>query len=581
MPDNSSRWRRVLWLPLLLTVVLGAGCAPRPVEGEVEQADGPLHALLATATIASPATPAPSPVPPTPLATSTAVAPPATPQPLLNPAVPIFVAEAAAWNVEHVVLDGSNTGYWQFPSATFLHPIALEVVGDVAYLIDGGRVLAVELTQPGPPQMLLAPGDRVQDVPVLEPLDLAQAGKELLVLDRAGDVYVYDLAAQNWTLDRYDRPVGDSSGQYFVAIDAGEPAPEGDPAGTLRALLETNYKFVQVYGEDTSSLWNLPERRGVDVKVTEGLVHVLQREMHEVAGALTLYENTRLLDAFRVRFPLAQPRQLVHTSDELIVLDQAGGRLVALAPDTGALLRLIQPPQDARITAVAHDPQHDDLVLAGRDRLYFPGRPEQRAVVAGGDLLRGLQPHDLDLLNRLDDFIVPITGSNITFRDFQMPGAPRHYRLGVHNGLDLYWQPGTGVRAIGDGVVVRADTDYVPPSAADLARWAADSAARGYTTEEVLDNYMGRQIWIEHEPGVVSRYAHLRAIAPGISAGTAVTRGQPIGEVGNSGSPASLQSEQADAHLHFELWLGDQHLGQYLRPIETRELVEAMFPTNR
>lgn len=537
--------------------------------------------LFATATSPRPAALVPSPVPPTPLATSTAVAGPPTPQPLQNPAAPIFGDEAAAWDVDLLVLDGSNTGHWQFAPGSFLHPIALEVMGDVAYVIDAGRVLAIALGQPEPPQILLAPGDRVEKVLVLEPLDLARAGEVLLVLDRAGDVYAYDSAAQSWTLDRYDRPVDDSSGQYFVAIDADAQVSGGDPTGAARALLETNYKFVQLYGAGADTLWNLPEQRGVDLRLTEGRVHVLQREMHDAAGVLTLYENTRLVDSFRVRFPLVQPRQLVRTATELMVLDRAGGRLVTLAPDTGVVLRLIQPPQDTPITAVAYDPQRDSLILAARDRLYFPGQPEQRAAVAGGEILAGLQPHDSDLLSRLNDFVVPITGSNITFRDFQMPGAPRHYRLGVHNGLDLYWQPGTGVRAVGDGVVVRADTDYVPPSAADLARWAADSAERGYTTEAVLDSYMGRQVWIEHQPGVVSRYAHLRAITPGISAGTAVMRGQPIGEVGNSGSPASLESEQADAHLHFELWLGDKHLGQFLRPIEIRELLEAMFPTNR
>ena len=54
-------------------------------------------------------------------------------------------------------------------------------------------------------------------------------------------------------------------------------------------------------------------------------------------------------------------------------------------------------------------------------------------------------------------------------------------------------------------------------------------------------------------------------------------QGDFIGRVGNSGSPASLNDESADSHLHFELWLGEHYLGQYLRPIETRELLEALF----
>lgn len=523
----------------------------------------------------------PSPPALTPVATSTAVASLPTPLPLQNLVDPTFQADADTWQINLQVLDGSNTGYWQFAPGTFLHPIALEVLHDRAYLIDGGRVLALDLQQPRPPEVMLVAEDMVEDVRVLEPLDLAQSGESILVLDRAGDVYRYDLQSSQWSLDRYDRPSAASSGHYFVALDADDLAaapPAGDQA---RALLETNYKFVQIYGNENNSLWNLDELRGVDVRVSNGGVFVLQREMHDPDARITLYRDTSRVPSFKVEVPLEQPRQLLDLPSELLVLDRGGRRLVALDPQSGELRRMSQLPLDELVTAVAYDPQNDALLLAGRDRLYFPGRPERRAVVLAGETLQGPQAHDFHLLDGLDSFVVPIGGSNITFRDFQMPGAPRHYRLGVHNGIDLYWQPGTGVRSIGDGLVIRADTAYVPPTAGDLAAWAADSEQRGYTSPEILDHYMGRQVWIEHAPGVVSRYAHLRAITPGIAAGETVTRGQALGEVGNSGSPASLESEQADAHLHFELWVGETHLGQYLRPIETRELVEWMFPTNR
>jgi murein DD-endopeptidase MepM/ murein hydrolase activator NlpD len=522
----------------------------------------------------------PSPLALTPVATSTAVAALPTPEPLQNPRDPILQVDAETWQTSLEVLDGSNTGYWQFAPGTFLHPVALEVLHDRAYLIDGGRVLSLDLDEPQPPEVMLNADDMVQDVRVLEPLDLAQSGESILVLDRAGDVYRYDVASGEWSLDRYDRPSAASSGHYFVALDTDDLAVESTEVQE-RALLETNYKFVQLYGGERHSLWNLDELRSVDVRLTGGGVFVLQREMHELAGRITLYRDTSRIASFKSGVPLEQPRQLLDLPSELLVLDRAGRRLVALDPDSGQLRRIIQPPQDELVTAVAYDKENDSLLLAGRDRLYFAGQPDRRATVVAGDVLHGTQAHDFDLLRSLDSFIVPIGGSNITFRDFQLPGAPRHYRLGVHNGIDLYWQPGTGVRSVGDGVVLRADTEYVPPTAGELAAWAADSEQRGYTSPETLDHYMGRQVWIEHAPGVITRYAHLRAIAPGIAAGEIVTRGQAIGEVGNSGSPASLESEQADAHLHFELWLGETHLGQYLRPIETRELVEWMFPTGR
>ena len=83
--------------------------------------------------------------------------------------------------------------------------------------------------------------------------------------------------------------------------------------------------------------------------------------------------------------------------------------------------------------------------------------------------------------------------------------------------------------------------------------------------------------WIAQEDGFVARYVHLGGIAAGIVEGTAVTAGQQIGLVGNTGSPASVRSESEDAHLHFELRLDEMYLGQFLRPIETRELLEQLF----
>ena len=78
------------------------------------------------------------------------------------------------------------------------------------------------------------------------------------------------------------------------------------------------------------------------------------------------------------------------------------------------------------------------LILAGRDALYFYGQPERKADIEAGQVLEGPQPHDLALLNRLRGLAVPIEDAKITTRDFQMPGAPRHYRLGVHEGIDFY-----------------------------------------------------------------------------------------------------------------------------------------------
>jgi murein DD-endopeptidase MepM/ murein hydrolase activator NlpD len=85
------------------------------------------------------------------------------------------------------------------------------------------------------------------------------------------------------------------------------------------------------------------------------------------------------------------------------------------------------------------------------------------------------------------------------------------------------------------------------------------------------------QVWIEHADGTIARYAHLSGIEADVVEGTAVTAGQLIGQIGNSGSPASISGPTEDAHLHFELWLNGHYLGQFLRPVEVRELVALLF----
>ena len=100
-------------------------------------------------------------------------------------------------------------------------------------------------------------------------------------------------------------------------------------------------------------------------------------------------------------------------------------------------------------------------------------------------------------------------------------GARRHPVLGTvrnHQGTDYAANPGTEIRAIGDGVVVRAG-------------W---------------HNGYGNVIDIRHPNRYVSRYGHMRGFAKGIHAGARVNREQVIGYVGSTGLSTG-------PHLHFEV----------------------------
>jgi murein DD-endopeptidase MepM/ murein hydrolase activator NlpD len=100
-------------------------------------------------------------------------------------------------------------------------------------------------------------------------------------------------------------------------------------------------------------------------------------------------------------------------------------------------------------------------------------------------------------------------------------GSRRHPVLGTvrnHQGTDYAANPGTEIRAIGDGVVIRAG-------------W---------------NNGYGNVVDIRHANRYVSRYGHMRGFAKGIHAGARVSREQVIGFVGSTGMSTG-------PHLHFEV----------------------------
>jgi len=91
-------------------------------------------------------------------------------------------------------------------------------------------------------------------------------------------------------------------------------------------------------------------------------------------------------------------------------------------------------------------------------------------------------------------------------------------RWRAHRGVDYAADSGTPVQATGDGVVASR-------------RWS--------------DTY-GRVVDIRHANGFLTRYAHLRAWARGVSKGARVVQGQVIGYVGMTGLATG-------PHLHYEM----------------------------
>jgi murein DD-endopeptidase MepM/ murein hydrolase activator NlpD len=179
---------------------------------------------------------------------------------------------------------------------------------------------------------------------------------------------------------------------------------------------------------------------------------------------------------------------------------------------------------------------------------------------------------------------MPIRGGCLPTGDQLMPNAPRDYRGGTHEGVDFYQVDncteivkGTPALAAKDGVVIRADHGYH-----DLTQSEYDEAntavAGGHADDpRVLDLYRGRQVWIDHGHGLVTRYAHLSGIPDNITVGARVAQGETVGFVGDSGTPESLTDPGTEIHLHWEVRVGDSFLGKGLPPAEVRALYEQLF----
>lgn len=134
--------------------------------------------------------------------------------------------------------------------------------------------------------------------------------------------------------------------------------------------------------------------------------------------------------------------------------------------------------------------------------------PVERAGYKQNDLSR-IEADDLK--NRLIECENARVSSSYGYRRDPFTGQRR-----FHAGMDIAAAQGTPVRAIGDGVV----------------RWVGDRGNLGLLVE------------IEHEGGVLSRYAHTSRSL--VSEGEVISRGQQIAEVGETGRATG-------PHLHFEL----------------------------
>ncbi len=192
-----------------------------------------------------------------------------------------------------------------------------------------------------------------------------------------------------------------------------------------------------------------------------------------------------------------------------------------------------------------------------------------------------------EIIQQLSFLQSPIPGASISSRDSQLPGAPRAYRNGTHEGLDYYngycgvpIHFGDPVYAAGAGFVMRVDHDYSELPIPEREEMLRQSAVAGDTPEHILDKLRGRQVWIVHTFGIVTRYAHLETVSETLQSGDWIEAGKFVGTLGNSGTSNGARGTREDAHLHFEIWVDDRYLGEGLSPEEVRLLWEQVLIGN-
>jgi murein DD-endopeptidase MepM/ murein hydrolase activator NlpD len=191
-----------------------------------------------------------------------------------------------------------------------------------------------------------------------------------------------------------------------------------------------------------------------------------------------------------------------------------------------------------------------------------------------------------ELISYLSFLSNPLPGASISTRESHLPGARRAYRNGYHEGID--WYSGTSgmtidlntpVVSVADGVVVRADRDYVEMTREERDADLLLSSQLPDTPTYILDRLRGRSVWVQYENGVMIRFVHLSRIEDGIEVGVPVKRGQTLGYVGNSGTSYAIDGDEwGGLHLHADLLIYGDLFWKYIdQPAQIRRVLENIF----
>lgn len=450
------------------------------------------------------------------------------------------------------------------------------VLDDVLYLLAGGRLYGIPLSAIARENRLLQPGliwpaDGVAgSLSLQELMDIAvdETTGELVLLNKVGDLFGYSPAANAWTV----RMVASSVPGYWI-----------DPQ--YLAITQIGHATYAL-DVDNASVWKLTPGMTYPTLQLEGGYIARAVDLAAMGGRLYLvYGNGTLSDGSGSALaaavaPMAWPADLTSAQGSLLALDGDGRRVVLVSAE-GALDVSLRIPGMQRLRTAA---AADGIVYAvAGNVLYRAGTLQASEACPVVPFDDRWMFNNIDLDAGLPALTLPFGGGVLPSRPRSYPGARRMYRYGIHEGVDFYAGDAPGlafgspVAAIAPGTVIRIDHDFAEITPEAYGPMMAEIEALHSTPEHYLDKLRGQQVWIEHAPGVVSRYSHLAGVAGDLQVGDTVVTGQYLGRVGVSGTSDGVYGSTAGYHLHWEIWINGRYLGQGLTIPETMRIWNHLF----
>lgn len=470
------------------------------------------------------------------------------------------------------------------PSGIVQSGDSIFLLGDDCLWLLPGVVGTTKEPKPLTLKKLPVPGNKIKGIPIQEFLAACyfQPNRSVVVLDKSGSLFEYFPDRGAWGLMRANKQTLGTPDPHYVSLTS-----DG-----LRILL---------LDPERNQIWRYPAARIDERYFREVLPWRIKAGDPNVADGVAIgYDGSTLVLRRSGNISIypsgshggnGSPRKLNYKAPRLMspsrmavssqggpiyVIERENNRILAVDKKTGNVSQFLFP--------------------AGSDlRSLLPGNGGFCVIDGDGLVFRMLKDADSPntpvqsrlIDSRLKVLHIPIRGASLPRHPGVFPGARRLYRHGVHQGLDFFYDSGSGASVYVDtpavaaaaGKVIRADVNYRDMTPAEYSRIMSDCARQQYCSEANEDLFRGCQVWVDHGAGLVTKYAHLNKARSDLRVGMSVAAGETVGFIGYSGTGENVPGRVKHPHLHFEIHLDGHYVGHGLTPSETIAMYQKIFPS--